>query len=79
MEIVEVDAAISTIPVVTFHTIQDTLLHIRGKNMVKGVEQMVKIHNELLDLEAQIDQELLDAVLMQNSQKRLKVKNNCKS
>jgi hypothetical protein len=31
--------------------------------MVKGIEKMVNICQELLDLESQIDQELLDTII----------------
>lgn len=65
VEIVETDAANSTLPVVSPLSIQEALIRIRGKNMLKGIEKMVKIHNELLELEAQIDKELLEAAHMQ--------------
>jgi hypothetical protein len=64
VEIVEADVATSTLPVISFQSITDSLTRIRGKNMLRGIEKMVEIHNDLLRLEAELDQDLLDAVIM---------------
>ena len=66
VEIVAVDTANTTLPIVTLQGIHDSLVRIQGKNMVRGLEQMVKIHKELLELESEIDQYLLDSVLTHN-------------
>jgi hypothetical protein len=66
VEIVEVDKLHLDLPVVTFNTLQEILERIRGKSLIKGIQKMASIHNELLALEAQIDSEVLDSTLCVN-------------
>jgi hypothetical protein len=59
MEIVEVDTLTSSLPIITFQCIQDSLTRIRDKNLVRGVHQMAKIYKELMEVEAELDQDPL--------------------